>query len=93
MISHTGKVPRILPIAPRVRFILAILATTALITSGLVAMPGAADAGCGPEANAIVCENSKPGAPWQEWEVNGAGDDSFQGFATNISVKVGEPTG
>lgn len=43
MISHTGKTPRILLIAPRIRFILAILAATALITSGLVAIPGAAD--------------------------------------------------
>lgn len=90
MISHTGKVPRILLIAPRIRFILAILATSALITSGLMAMPGAANAGCAPEANPIVCENSKPGAPWQEWEVDGAGDDSIQGFATDISVNIGE---
>jgi hypothetical protein len=45
---------------------------------------------CGPEANAIVCENSKPGLPWTEWEIEGAGDTSIQGFATDISVNAGD---
>ena len=42
------------------------------------------------EANPIVCENEKPGNPTSEWDVEGAGDPSIQGFATDISVNRGE---
>ena len=41
-------------------------------------------------ANAIACENSKPGNPSGEWDVAGAGSANIQGFATNISVNRGE---
>jgi N,N-dimethylformamidase beta subunit-like protein/Big-like domain-containing protein len=43
---------------------------------------------CGP--NPIVCENQLTGAQESQWDVNAAGDDSIQGFATDISVNVGE---
>ena len=43
-----------------------------------------------PVLNPIVCENSKPGNPPSEWDINGAGDASIQGFATDISVNQGE---
>src|SRR5262249_29875008 len=36
----------------------------------------------------IADENSKPGAV--DWDVIGAGDPDIQGFATDISVNVGE---
>lgn len=62
-----------------------------MLVSLLVAVPAQAAESCGPEDNAIVCENSQPGSPWTEWEVQGAGDDSIQGFATDISVNVGSP--
>lgn len=39
--------------------------------------------------NAIVCENQKEGTPRDEWDIDGIGDDSIQGFATKISVNVG----
>ncbi len=39
--------------------------------------------------NAIVTENALPGSPNTEWDVNGAGDLSIQGFATDISVNKG----
>jgi hypothetical protein len=55
---------------------------------GLAPMVAAADP-CSPDMNKIVCENSKPGAHWSEWEIDGAGDDSIQGFATDISVNAG----
>jgi hypothetical protein len=45
---------------------------------------------CDPPANEIVCENSKPGSPPSQWDVEGAGDPSIQGFATDISVNRGE---
>src|SRR5688572_22888363 len=43
-----------------------------------------------PIANLIVCENSKPGNSPSEWDIDGAGDPSIQGFATDISVNRGE---
>ena len=44
---------------------------------------------CGPAGNPISCENSRPGTPKSVWDVQGAGDASIQGFATDISVDVG----
>jgi len=41
-------------------------------------------------ANAIACENSKPGNPASEWDVGGVGSANIQGFATDISVNRGE---
>ena len=40
--------------------------------------------------NAIVLENSRPGNPASEWQIDGAGDRSIQGFATEISYNRGE---
>ncbi|MGH2975094.1 MAG: N,N-dimethylformamidase beta subunit family domain-containing protein, partial [Solirubrobacterales bacterium] len=60
-----------------------------LAGQGLLAETAAAGA-CDPPANEIVCENSKPGAPEGEWDVEGAGDPSIQGFATEISVDRGQ---
>ena len=39
--------------------------------------------------NAIVVENNLPGKPPSEWDIDGAGDPSIQGFATDISVNKG----
>jgi hypothetical protein len=45
---------------------------------------------CATPVNAIACENSKTGSPASEWDdIWGAGDDTIQGFATDISVNVG----
>ena len=41
-------------------------------------------------SNAITLENAKPGNPPSQWDVAGAGDASIQGFATDISVNLGE---
>jgi hypothetical protein len=46
------------------------------------------EAQCGP--NPIVCENMNTGSPASEWDINAAGDDTIQGFATSISVNKGE---
>ena len=40
--------------------------------------------------NPIVVENCRAGNPSSEWEVNGEGDASIQGFATAISSNRGE---
>ncbi len=70
--------------------VLAVVAAVSLVVPfGWAPMVAAADP-CDPEENAIVCENSKPGAHWSEWEIDGAGDASIQGFATDISVNAGQ---
>src|SRR5262245_21559080 len=66
-----------------------------IVVSGLVLGPGlesqALAGPCDPPIlNPIACENSKPGNPPGEWGINGAGDTNIQGFATNISVNLGE---
>ncbi|MEZ4664546.1 MAG: DUF6605 domain-containing protein [Caldilineaceae bacterium] len=40
--------------------------------------------------NKIVQENQLPGAPATEWDINGWGDPSIQGFGHDISINVGE---
>ncbi|MCY4452190.1 MAG: hypothetical protein OXC01_09595 [Immundisolibacterales bacterium] len=40
--------------------------------------------------NRIVEENKLPGAPSTEWDVNGWGDPSIQGFGHDISIDPGE---
>jgi hypothetical protein len=45
---------------------------------------------CSSPANRIVAENCKPGSPSTDWDVNGSGDPRIQGFATDISVNLGE---
>ncbi|WP_406023673.1 DUF4082 domain-containing protein [Nocardioides sp. NBC_00850] len=70
---------------------LAALLGVVLVTPviSLVTATSASADPCGPEGNAIACENSKPGSPASEWGITGAGDDSIQGFATDISVDAG----
>lgn len=45
---------------------------------------------CENPKNAIVAENCRQGSPSSEWDVNGAGDPSIQGFSTDISYNVGD---
>ena len=45
---------------------------------------------CASPANKIIAENCKPGNPSTEWDINGAGDPSIQGFPTDISWNIGE---
>jgi hypothetical protein len=40
--------------------------------------------------NPIVDENALPGNPSSEWDIDGAGDLTIQGFATSISVNKGQ---
>src|SRR5262245_10649943 len=58
----------------------------------LLASPAQAQTfGCTPAmANSIVCENSKAGTPSNVWQINGSGDPSIQGFATDISYDRGD---
>ena len=42
------------------------------------------------DANPITVENCLPGSPSSVWDISGAGDDTLQGFATDISVNRGD---
>jgi hypothetical protein len=69
-----------------------IVGASSVVASALalgVVSPAAAGP-CDPGSNPIVCENSKPGSPESEWEVQDAGDPGLQGFATKMSVNAGE---
>lgn len=65
-----------------------IAAALLLVPMTTAPIPASADS-CDAGSNPIVCENSKPGNPWQDWDIQGAGDSTIQGFATDISVNVG----
>ena len=67
------------------------LLTLALVLTGLTlnSVTGVrAQAPC--SSNPVACENSQPGNPASEWDIIGAGDASIQGFATDISVNIGQ---
>ena len=40
--------------------------------------------------NPIVVENQRPGSPSTEWDINGWGDPTIQGFGHDISINRGE---
>jgi Domain of unknown function (DUF4082)/Fibronectin type III domain/Bacterial Ig domain len=45
---------------------------------------------CASAPNPIVCENALPGDPPSDWEVEGIGSSTIQGYGTSMSVNVGE---
>jgi Domain of unknown function (DUF4082)/Fibronectin type III domain/Bacterial Ig domain len=70
-------------------FVLALgLAFAGLLPSASSAF--AAETNCSTAANPIVCENALPGTPPEDWQVEGDGDPTIQGYATSMSVNVGE---
>ncbi|HLM86579.1 MAG TPA: N,N-dimethylformamidase beta subunit family domain-containing protein, partial [Solirubrobacteraceae bacterium] len=60
-------------------------ALTAASTSAAETEPN-----CSTAPNPIVCENALPGDPPSDWQITGVGDSSIQGFATSMSVNVGQ---
>src|ERR1700757_4602410 len=74
--------------SPRLRLLtLAIGVTLALLAVGALHAQSAL-AAC--TSNPIVCENQLPGDAPTDWQINGAGDSTIQGFATSMSVNVGQ---
>jgi hypothetical protein len=67
----------------------AVAGVLAVIVGGIggVGSPAQADS-CSP--NPVVCENANPGTPESVWDIHGSGDDQMQGFATDISVNIGQ---
>ena len=47
---------------------------------------------CPAGPNQIACENALPGDPPDDWEIDGSGDPTIQGYATAMSVNVGQTT-
>ncbi len=70
--------------AALVVLILALLGAVAFGAGSALAGP------CDAPTNAVTCENSKAGNPSSEWDIAGDGDDSIQGFSTEVSVNQGE---
>ncbi|AEV84010.1 hypothetical protein ACWT_2988 [Actinoplanes sp. SE50] len=67
-------------------------ALSALVAGAVVLPPAAvlaADDPCGVNSNPIVCENSKPGTPLEDWYGDASWGD-IGGFTTKVSVQPGE---
>jgi hypothetical protein len=79
------------PWPPRRPMVAAGVALAAVVAGLTAAVPPALADTCSP--NPIVCENAQTGSPDTEWDVEGVGDDTVQGFATNMSVNVGGTIG
>jgi Domain of unknown function (DUF4082)/Bacterial Ig-like domain/Bacterial Ig domain len=76
----------------KVRWIRRALLLLVLSLVAAVSVPGVsvADTGpCGPNENAIVCENSLPGTPMSDWYSPGSYGD-IEGFPTVTSVQPGQ---
>ncbi|MFY1636620.1 DUF4082 domain-containing protein [Solwaraspora sp. WMMB335] len=71
---------------------LSVAVAAAVVLGMLVGIPPASAAfgPCVEPVNPVVCENSKPGTPASVWDISGAGDPSIQGYATDISVNLGD---
>jgi hypothetical protein len=73
---------------------LAVVSTTLVVSAvATTSTASAATDPCATGGNPVACENSKPGSPPSEWDIEGAGDDDIQGFSTDISVNVGGTIG
>jgi len=69
----------------------ALVLALALIGGFLVIPARSASADpCAPGNNPVVCENSKPGTDSSIWDIQGSGDSTIQGFATSMSVNLGD---
>jgi hypothetical protein len=72
--------------AARISAVLTIVCATALLAGAQRASSGAIGP-CG--LNPVACENQLPGSPRSEWDIDGTGDPSIQGFATPFSIDHG----
>jgi N,N-dimethylformamidase beta subunit-like, C-terminal/Domain of unknown function (DUF4082)/Fibronectin type III domain len=67
-----------------------VLVVGAALAAGAASPAASQAAVCTPPVvNQIACENSLPGADPSTWEIDGAGDQTIQGFGTSMSVNVG----
>ena len=61
--------------------------SSAVVAALVVADAGAAQASCG---NPVSCDNQLPGDSQSDWQTTGVGDGTIQGYATSMSVNVGQ---
>ena len=61
-----------------------------VVLLSLLSLVGCARPAAAACANTIACENQLAGDPASDWQVSGIGDSTIQGFATSMSVNVGE---
>jgi hypothetical protein len=77
--------------------VVAVLLTFGVASAVYSAQPAAAVSGspCGATINPVACENSQTTGvtPQSVWDINGAGDDTLQGFSTDVSVNAGSSVG
>ena len=71
----------------RAAAVLAIVCATALL-AGAERASSSAIGPCG--SNPVVCENQLPGTPQSQWDIQGSGDPTIQGYATPFSVADGQ---
>lgn len=81
---------RFRPMAGLAGFVVVVLMAWAAVT---VSQPAGAATNCNTASNPVVCENALPGTDPSVWDINGSGDDTIQGFSTDISVNVGGTVG
>ena len=77
------------------RFIRVTAISSLVISAGFVATvaenANAATSPCvAPVTNPVACENTKTGTPQSTWDITGYGSATIQGFATQMSVNLGE---
>src|SRR3954451_25185409 len=89
------RMPGTRPLARRTPTRALVIGSVVTVLIGLlyaISVPAANAAGpCGPPVTSVIaCENSLPGDPASDWQVSGAGDSTIQGFATAMSVNVGD---
>jgi hypothetical protein len=58
--------------------------------AGIPAIASGGTTDCSTAPNPIVCENQLPGDPASNWQVDGVGDPTIQGFTTSMGVNVGQ---
>ena len=71
-------------------FAAALILVAALLALSLAPEAARAAACTPPVVNEVACENTLPGVPPSNWEIDHAGDASIQGFATTMSVNKGD---
>jgi methionine-rich copper-binding protein CopC len=69
--------------------LVALAVATGMLLTGLGPQAAAATDPCAVPTS-VACENTKPGTPQSTWDVSGSGTAAIQGFATQMSVNVGE---
>ncbi len=80
------------PVLTNLRRLLVCSLAIATALLALATIPAASEAAActPPVTNPVACENTQTGADPSTWQIDGAGDDSLQGFATQMSVNKGE---